>query len=74
MHIAQLLEQDLITEREAGIEEETMQELIPHFEKMNPEEGLRPVMEAIGEAHPYGILRLYLAAYRHLRAPRSSRR
>lgn len=74
VHIAQLLEQDLITEREAGIEEETMQELIPHFEKMNPEEGLRPVMEAIGEAHPYGILRLYLAAYRHLHAPRSSRR
>ncbi len=65
VHLAQLLEQDLITEREAGIEEEQMQELIPHFATMNPEEGLRPVMEAIGDALPYGVLRLYLAAYRH---------
>ena len=66
-HIAQLLEQGLLSDEEALISPEKLEELSPYFAEMDEAAGLKPIYEATSGRYDYHELRLYLSAYRHRR-------
>ena len=66
-HIAQLLEQGLLSDEEALISPEKLKELSPYFAEMDEAAGLKPIYEATSGRYDYHELRLYLSAYRHRR-------